>query len=53
MDYRYGSALGSGSATSQAHMIPFTMNNDIEIYKNGGEVHRYPFVKGLPSTEIA
>jgi hypothetical protein len=41
MDYRVGSALGGGggSATSQAqpHVIPFTMNKDIEISENGGE----------------
>ncbi len=47
MDYRLGSALGSGSATSQAHVVPFTMNNDIEVSENGGEAHRHPFVQGF------
>lgn len=52
MDYRLGSTLGSGSATTQANAVPFTMNNDIEISENGGEAHRHPFVQGLPLTEI-
>jgi len=36
MEYRLGSAMGSGSATSQAHAAPFTMKNDIDISENGG-----------------